>query len=254
MKLSIVCVSDATVVTRLFLLEFQMLARMLGAEFVLGAHGDRARRFAEDYDIKHVMVQGSYFEELIDQALDACTGDYILRVDDDERCSTGMIDWLKTDEWFRRDSWFFSRAHLWPDVQHCIAKQPYFPDFQARLSVARQSRRPVKIHAAHAYPAYRAPATAFLEHHVFLIRTREERQAITAKYETIRTGQPFAAADVNVVMPYDDPNPVIEPVASARCLEVAEETVWWRQVGQRLPANLDKELREWRESRGRSES
>jgi hypothetical protein len=254
MKLSIVCVSDVSAMTRGFLLEFQDLARTLGAEFVMGAHGGRAIRFADDNGIKFVVVDGKYFEELIDPVISVCTGDYVLRLDDDERISSGMLAWLKTDEWHRRDSWFFSRAHLWPDAQHCLAKQPYFPDFQARLSVARQARRPVKIHAAHAYPAYRAPAEAYLEHHVFLIRTREERQAITAKYETIRTGQYFDPANVTVVMPYDDPNPVIEPVASARCLELAEETVWWRQVGQRLPANLDQELREWRESRGRGAS
>lgn len=215
---------------------------------MLGTHGERASHYAQNNGVEFIDVEGNYFEELIDPVIYACDGEYILRVDDDESVSSGLRDWLSTGEFVRRDSWFFSRRHLWPDAGHCLAKQPYFPDFQARLSVNRQARRPVKIHAAHAYPAYRAPSWAYLNHHVFLIRTREERQAITAKYETIRTGKPFEAKDVNVVKPYDDVNPVTLPVDSPQLLDIAEETIWWRQVGQRLPANLEQELQEFRES------
>lgn len=248
MKISIACVSDVADSVRPFLLDFKIHAEVLGAEFILGVHGDRALQFACEHKIRFVRVEGQYFEELIDPVIEACTGDYVLRVDDDERLSTGMLAWLLSGDWWRRDSWFFSRRHLWPNERYCLAKQPYFPDFQARLSVRRQARRPVKIHAAHAYPAYRAPALAFLDHHVFLIRTREERKAVTAKYETIRTGKICGLDEVNVVMPYDDPNPTVLPVTDEALLQIAEDTVWWREMGQRLPANLEQELREFRES------
>lgn len=247
--LSIACVTTADSVVLPFLDRFRAIASDLGAQFIVGAHGIAACDYANSgKDIDGVLVEGSYFEELIDPVIRQCSGDYILRVDDDESLSEGLIEWLLSGEWYARDSWFFSRRHLWPDTGSCISMQPYFPDFQARLSVKRQARRPVKIHAAHAYPAYRAPGTAFFNHHVFLIRTREERKSTTAKYETIRTGKQFTPADVNVVLPWDAPNLVTLPVDSPQLIEIAEETVWWRQVGQRLPANLDQELREWRES------
>lgn len=246
-SLSIACVTSADHVVRPFLSKFAAVAKALDAEFVLGAHGPQAVMFAEASGIGFIDVKGSYFEELVDPVIAACEGDYILRVDDDETISEGLLEWLVSGEWYRRDSWFFSRRHLWPDAGHCLSQQPYFPDFQARLSVKRQARRPVKIHAAHAYPAYRAPVGTFLDHHVFLIRTREERRAITAKYETIRTGKPFAAADVNVVLPYDNPEVVVLPIDSPQLLDYAE-TPWWREVGNRLPANLEQELQEFRQS------
>lgn len=247
-SLSIVCVTSADPVVRPFLERFRAVADNLGAELILGTHGAPATLYAQGLGYDHIDVQGSYFEELVDPVIQACSGDYVLRVDDDESISSGMLEWLLEGEWFRRDSWFFSRRHLWPDALHCLAKQPYFPDFQARLSVKRQARRPVKIHAAHAYPAYRAPAGVYLDHWVFLLRSREERRAMTAKYETIRTGEKIEASAINTVMPYDDPNPVTLPIDSFDLLRIVEETSWWREVGQRLPANLEQELQEFRES------
>jgi len=248
MKLSIICVTQAAPEVRPLLAEICSLAHVLGAELTFGCDGAAARAWAEYHDHRFVMVQGSFIEEMLDIVISACTGDYILRLDDDEKCSPGLVNWLHKKEWTRRDSWFFSRCHLWPTPETCLVKQPYFPDFQARLAVKRQTRRPAKLHAAHAYPAYRAPALAFIEHHVYLVKTRRQRQETTAKYETIRTGQPFSPDQVNVVMPYDDPNPEVERVASPRMLEIATDTRWWREPGMRLPENLEKELADFRAS------
>lgn len=248
MTLSIICVTKAEPNARPFLSDIANLGRILGAEVIFGVHGAAATMWATMNGHKYVEVDGNYVEEMLDPVIAACTGDYILRLDDDEKCSAGLILWLKRGEMIHRDSWFFSRCHLWPDAQHCLSRHPYFPDFQVRLSVKRQARRPVKLHAAHAYTAYRAPALCYIEHHVFITKTREERQVITAKYESMLRGKPFAPEDVTVVVPYDDPHPVTEAVGSSTLLTIAAESGWWREPGQRLPANLAQELKEFRES------
>jgi hypothetical protein len=222
------------------------LASSLGAEMIFGVHGAQAMMLLEKHQNHIVEVQGNYLEEMLDPVIQACSGDYVLRLDDDERCSPGLVEWLRSDEMLKRDSWFFSRCHLWPDIQHVLSEQPYFPDFQARVSVKRQARRPARIHAPHVYPAYRAPASAYLEHHVFLTKTRADRQVITARYETIRTGKEFLPEQVTYAFPYDELNPVVEPLGSPLLQRLAEDTIWWRQVGQRLPSNLDQELKTWR--------
>lgn len=249
MKLSIICVTQADAKVRPFLQHFISLAHILGAEIIFGCHGAPAVQWLETQKgLDGVFVEGQFIEEMLDPVIAACQGNYILRLDDDERCSAGLVNWLKSGEWVRRDSWFFSRRHLWPDERHCLAGQPYFPDFQVRLSVKRQARRQPKLHAAHAYPAYRAPGMAYLEHHVFLVRSRAERQMVTAKYETLRTGANFPLEQVNVVLPYDDPSLVVEPIQSPRLLDLMDRMSWWREVGETLPQHLAQELKEFRES------
>lgn len=255
MKLSIICVTQAAPEVRPILGEIVNVAHLLGAELILGGDGAQALTWADYNRVAAMPVKGAMVEEMIDPVIDATTGDYILRLDDDESCSPGLVNWLKNKEFTRRDSWFFSRYHLWPDENYALADQPYFPDFQVRLAVRRQSKRPVKIHAAHAYNAYRAPALAFLRHHVFLVKTREQRQTVTAHYETIRTGKLFRPEDVNVVLPYDDPKVKVAHVGAPHMLEIATETKWWREPGMRLPHHLAEELRLFRESQhGRGQS
>jgi hypothetical protein len=201
MKLSIVCVTQAAPKVRPFLEEIKQLAEDVNAELVFGAHGDAAAQFLRNQTA--YAVEGEFLEEMLNPVLELCTGDYVLRLDDDERCSESMFKWLKAGLYVERSAWFFPRFHFWPDEQHVITSQPYFPDFQARLTRKDMAQREAKIHAGLLFRSFRAPV--YMEHYNQIVKTYEERRALTAKYETIRTGVPMTAAEVNVVWPEDAP-------------------------------------------------
>lgn len=243
MKLSILCVTRAEARALPYLNHFSEMAQALSAELVFGAHGTDARDtlFTSKYDCAIKQVEGRYLEEMLAPALAACTGDYVLRLDDDEWVPPSMLRWLQSDEYLIHDSWFFARYHMWPDREHVVTSHPFFPDFQQRLTTRFKAGRPSKIHAASPWPAYRAPVN--FEHHTFIVKSYAERQAITAKYETIIQGKEFKPADANVVAP-EDWDVTVEPY-SPELIDRAARYTWWRQVGQTVPANLERELREW---------
>lgn len=251
MELSIVCVTQAADYAQPFLTEMFHLAGHLGAEVVLGLHGERAHRQFQGSDSEHlrtVSVEGRYLEEMLNPVLAHCTGDYILRLDDDERVPDLMRAWLRAGEYKAHDSWFFPRVHFWPDLQHAICTQPNFPDFQGRLTTREKSTRPTVLHAGQPYPAYRAPV--YFEHHAFLAKSKEERRAITAHYESILTGQPFPVEQVDVVWPEDVKNDQIrveafDPKDWPRWKAKADRIRWWREQGESLPPALERQMVDW---------
>lgn len=212
-----------------FLREFCELGKMLGAEVVFGAHGPAAEALCCALDSNYVVaVEGQIVEEMLDPVLDTCNGDYILRLDDDELPSAGMVQWLSEGWFLEHDSWFFARYHLWPDDRHVLVESPFFPDFQQRLTTKEKSKRGPELHAGSPFPAYRAPV--YMEHHAFLVKTKEERRALTAKYHSIKTGVYMDPALVDVVWPEDAPPKRlrIEPI-SEYLIEKARVQTWWNQ-------------------------
>lgn len=245
MSLSIVCVTKAETYAQPFLVECLDLAERLGAEMVFGAHGDAAVEYFHSLErpFRMTTVQGDFLEQMLSPAINLCTGDYILRLDDDERCSPEMIEWLATEAYHERPSWFFPRYHMWPDDQHVITNGPFFPDFQGRLTVREQAHRPPTLHAGQPWPAWRAPVP--FQHHTFLAKSKEERRRITALYESYRTGVYFPPERVNVVCPEDVERELkIEPLTPqlmARTLPVS----WWRQAGIPIPPAIEREFIDW---------
>jgi len=242
--ITVLCVTQAALRIRPFLQEIADLAFTLGGQMVFGAHGEQAREFlgnhwehANAHDVM-VPVEGGYLEQMLPTVLEACKGDYVLRLDDDERCSPEMVAWLVSGAWTVQDSWFFSRYHLWPDVDHVITSSPFFPDFQQRLTTREKAGRGTKIHAGSKWPAYRAPV--YMEHHNFLVKTKEERRAMTAKYHTILTGVTTTPEQVNIVAP-EDWNVKTESLSDSLGLRAAQ-VAFWRQAGMALPPDLKREL------------
>lgn len=174
MELSILCVSDLKERAKPFLREMQQLSKMIGAEFALVVDG------------VHVRSKG-YIESVLDEALTFTHGDYILRLDDDEKCSPAMIRWLIEREYKADSHWSFPRVHLWDTPKQMIFEPYYWPDLQTRLSVREKAGGRPKIHSGSPFGAGTI-ARVCIEHWVYLCKSKEERLQIARRYHAIQPG------------------------------------------------------------------
>jgi hypothetical protein len=248
--LSICCVTKAADYALPLLNEMVDLAQELGAELVLGCDSFAAQSYAHELaericPVRAMTVQGRFIEEMLNPVLSLCTGDYILRLDDDERVPLEMKSWLAPERIRQHDSWFFPRFHVWPTRDQVITSQPFFPDFQGRLTTKDKSFRPETLHAGQPHEAYRAPVA--FEHHTFLVKTKEERRAIAAGYESVLIGKPFPVEQVDVVFPEDaKPSQIkIERLDFLDLMVRADRFTWWRQAGVALPPALEQQMVDW---------
>jgi hypothetical protein len=228
-----------------FLEHFAACAEVIGAEFVLAVHSPTVPAFIDRVPadtVVHIRREAPVLEGVLDDALPATTGRYVLRMDDDEMISTPMIEWLRKGLYLRQDSWFLTRFALWPDRSHVItAPCAFFPDFQVRLTTRAKFSRPPWIHAPAAHPAWRAPH--YIEHHAFLVKTKEERRAMTAYYHSLIVKRPVPIEEVTVVCP-EDMTMTIEPF-SDDLMERANEINFWRKEGNKVPETIIQQLRAW---------
>ena len=182
MTLSILCVSRVDECSLPFISYMQEAAAQLGAQFVLAADGSYAYRRAP---IDSVLVRSrGYFESALDQALVACDSDYVLRLDDDERMSSAMMQWMQSGIWHASDNWEFPRSHDWYDG--VLMTPQLFPDYQTRLSVKAKAGGRHGIHAGSPYSAERA--SVCIEHHKFVVKDYKERRRIAESYDAYHPG------------------------------------------------------------------
>ena len=95
----------------------------------------------------------AFLEQALAWLNDQCTGDWILRLDDDELPSTGLIealpslmqDRLITHYWLRR------RWVVGPDPSTWLADPPWWPDWQLRLfrNIPSIVRVPGQLHSSY---------------------------------------------------------------------------------------------------------
>jgi glycosyltransferase involved in cell wall biosynthesis len=162
------------------------LAVSLGAEYVIGADGEGAFDIALDYSPLVVQIHSDgYLESAINDVFSFCSGDYILRLDDDERVSPAMLRWLKAKQYLSGELWTFPRANLWRDERHYIANKQLYPDRQARLTTKGKAWRESSIHSPSLFGPVR-DADCIIEHHKFLVRPYQDRYRIAEKYESIQ--------------------------------------------------------------------
>ncbi len=192
--LSILCVTKAEAYCLPFLQAFADLARVVNGELVIGAdgadafatmlaaplHTGRPRMIVE-------LASKGYIESVLDEALAACHGDYILRLDDDELASPAMITWLQHGRYRAEKHWKFPRAHLWGDRELCIMNAPLWPDHQTRLSVREMAGERRGIHCGSPFGGG-VLAPCLIEHYKFIVKSSEERRAIAATYDRVMSG------------------------------------------------------------------
>ncbi len=181
-RLSILCVTQAAPAIRPLLADMAHLATRLSAEFTLLADGQMAQHELKDYPVHLVPVKSRGFvESVLDYGISCCVGDYILRLDDDERCSPAMIEWLQSRKWEADDHWKFPRMHLWGDEEAVLITPQLFPDHQTRLSVRDKAGNRPYPHAPSPYGGG-TEAPVAIEHHKFLVRSRLEREKTATKW------------------------------------------------------------------------
>jgi len=188
--LSILCVTKGESYARPFIQDMLRLAYSIGAEVVLAADGPTAMCNLRAWNTSARLVRvdsKGYIESVLDEAVDACRGVYILRLDDDERCSPAMEKWLDEVQYTQDVHWKFPRAHFWKDLRTCIINPPLWPDHQTRLSVKEMSGGRRTVHAGSPFGGGRL-APVVLEHHKFLIKSYEERLAIAKVYDSVHPG------------------------------------------------------------------
>ena len=187
MKLSILCVTRAEPRALPFLADMAGLASLLQAELVIGADGVDARDTLAEAPYESTIVPmnaSGAIEHVLDDAVASCRGEYILRIDDDERCSPAMVAWLRSGVWQAQDNWSFPRVALWQNVTSVLMHPLFFPDVQTRLSIKAKSGGRAGVHAPSKFGAGRF-APVVLEHHKFLVRTYTERKALRAHYDQL---------------------------------------------------------------------
>ena len=185
MRLSILCVTKALPHAVPFLRSMALLGQSLIAEVVFAADGEKALRVVSDLPtVPQVLLVHSrgFIESVLDEAVKACSGDYIFRLDDDETASRALVEWLTSEEYTESDHWKFPRMHLWPDANSMIVSQHLFPDYQTRLSIKAKSGGRSTVHAGSPFGGGSIAPVAIL-HHKFLVRSYEERKKTAEIYD-----------------------------------------------------------------------
>lgn len=178
MSISVLVVTRGEPHTPRFLAHAGHVAQFLGAEFVLGC--DRCEVHMPS--VKVVQLDASacpMIEAVLEQAVDACDGDWILRLDDDETVSWAMLGYLLSCDHTRYEAIGFPRANLWGDEAHLLVDSEFWPDVQMRFSKRQYAVR----RTLHEGPAKcDAIAPAMILHHNLLVRGREGRREVARRY------------------------------------------------------------------------
>lgn len=183
MKLSILCISKLEDCSLRFIRAMDALAHVLDAQFVLRVDGDQAFNRAAELDIEasiNKVDSKGYIESVLDDGIHACTGEYILRLDDDECVSPAMVSWLISGAWDTHDHWEFPRMHLWNDG--VIMAPQLFPDHQTRLSTREKSGGRYGVHAGSPFGGGET-APVCIEHHKFIVKSPQMRLAVAENYD-----------------------------------------------------------------------
>jgi hypothetical protein len=140
---------------------------------------------------------GTFVEQALAWLHAQCSADWILRVDDDEALSTGLIEQLP--ELTRaRDvlQYRVARRWLYPDPVRWLEEWPWFPDFQGRL--VRNDARLWFPGLCHSGVALALPARYLddgLYHLALLLADRSERERKVERYLGVEAALRVTAAD-----------------------------------------------------------
>lgn len=192
--LTILCVTKCEPYAEPFIRHMADVADQLDASFVLAVDGWPPYWLCEKsgntpvIDLLIEVQSHGYIESVLDQAIDACPDGYILRLDDDEKASPELISFLDRMEYQEAPHWAFPRRHLWLDEEHFILNHPLWPDLQTRLSVKSMAGGRTTIHVGSPHGTGRVADDTPIDHHKFLVRSRDERERLLERYEAMQPG------------------------------------------------------------------
>ena len=187
--LNILCVTNGDTHAERFVKTMREQADLLGAELVLGLDGKAARGLGQYADTAINLKSAGYLESVLEQAIGACKGEYIFRLDDDERISPALLDWLESGEYAGGDVYAFPRPYLIGDERHMVVE--LYPDLQTRLTTRAKAGGRAAIHQGSPYGTGRIIPYA-IEHHKLLVKTLKQREEIARRYESVRTGAGYS--------------------------------------------------------------
>lgn len=188
--LTILCVTKGEPYADAFLKHLIEVAEVLDAKYVI-AVDDNYNALTSNLQVdrgRWLSVRSTgIIESVLQQAVDACDPGYIFRIDDDEKFSPSLIEWLKSGAYRASDHWKFPRVHLWGDTEHFINANPLYPDHQTRLSTKEKSGGRHTVHAGSPFGGGTLCPHP-IEHHKFLVKSRDERLEIASRYDAIAYG------------------------------------------------------------------
>lgn len=186
--LSIVCITEGMEKVLPLLMKMQKTAAVLGAEFLLCV--DIKDGLAAYERIQHVsplimaVKSEGYLESVLNVALEAARGAWILRLDDDEEMSYALFRWLVARKYLLAERWLIPTAALWGDTGHFITSSPLWPDIHLRLTTWDFPRWNTELHAASPKMGRLAPVCIL--HHKYLLNSYEERRRKAQQYDSIK--------------------------------------------------------------------
>lgn len=140
---------------------------------------------------------GTFLESAMTWLHERCSGDWILRIDDDEVPSASLLERLP--ELVRaRDvvQYWLARRWVYPDAAHWLEDWPWFPDFQGRL--VRNDARLWFPGLCHSSVAFTPPARYLeggLYHLAHLLSDSGERERKVERYLEVDPALRETAAD-----------------------------------------------------------
>lgn len=188
--LTILCVTRAETCILDLLRQMYHDSQTIGCEFVVAYDGVESFKSGYSANIpsyRSLMVRSAgYIETVLDEAVESCRTNYILRLDDDESMSRPMVEWLRSMKYETAPHWKFPRAYLFRDDQTCIVNPPLWPDYQTRLSTRAMSFGRTAIHCGSPFGAGElAPDGVVILHHKLLVKSAQQRQRIIEIYDSI---------------------------------------------------------------------
>lgn len=189
MTLSVLCVTNGKPYAGKFIEQMYKDAQDIGATMVLGLDGDKAQSAGYPCDRSINLQAVNLQEDVLDKAVNFCDTHWIIRLDDDERMSPRLVRWLKEGMYIkaRLPLYAFPRVYMWGDEKHIITNDNMWPDLQTRLGLKEYMYGYTYVHAGNPRgTGFIAPYA--IEHHNLLVKSREEREAISRHYESLRPG------------------------------------------------------------------
>lgn len=191
MTLSILCVTNNEYNAQPFILRMHTLATALGAELVLGLDREKAQKakWRKLANVALDLTANTLQEDVLDKAISACSGEWVLRLDDDETVSLALEGWLRIRAYedCGASLYSFPRVYLYPDAEHILCNNGIYPDLQTRLGKKDWMYGFNTVHSGNPHgPGTTVPYA--IEHHKLIARTLEQRQTIADRYESIRPG------------------------------------------------------------------